>query len=45
MQETHWKDKFIEDYTHVWNGQRARAMIYYMYIKPVTLGENYLTIF
>ena len=21
LQETHWKDKFIEDYKHVWNGQ------------------------
>ena len=26
LQETHWKDKFIEDYKHLWNGQ-----IYYMY--------------
>ena len=26
LQETHWKDKFFEDYKHLWNGQ-----IYYMY--------------
>ena len=37
LQETHWKDKFIEDYKHVWNGQ-----IYYNNVDTSSKGVAFL---
>ena len=37
LQETHWKDKFIEDYKIVWNGQ-----IYYNNVDTSSKGVAFL---